>query len=395
VSPATALPDRESASPACKTRRLRKYFTVARTSRGIPIDRAGWSPDTFTIKPDSRADLLRNSILDSPFQPHSGIAHQHFTLFDVNQSDVTGTVNMASPEAVADAVCNILGRRYEDFDEVVVRDGFLDIEDIFWGRRAGLLPCDTPYHDLRHSMSTALAMARMIDGYEASRGGSGPAQGSALGSELATLGVLLALFHDVGFIRRLSEAGINGACLIRNHEQRGVDFMRGYLAAGRFAHFAELADLIHATDIARCTCDILDGLDPELVALGKMLGTSDLISQISGRYYLERCRHFLFHEFVVAGVDRTTSPSGQTVILYPTPEDLLRKTPGFYECLVKPRLDNEFSRSYRYIAAHFRGDDPYARSMQRNFDFLRGMIERNDFSRLRRKPVPLMPPSAH
>jgi hypothetical protein len=29
--------------------------------------------------------------------------------------------------------------------------------------------------------------------------------------------------------------------------------------------------------------------------------------------------------------------------------------------------------------------------MHRNLDFLRGMIERNDFSKLHRKPMPLMP----
>ena len=334
--------------------------------------------------------MLRNSILDSPFQPHSGIPQLNALLFDINQSDVTGTVNLASPGAVEDAICTILARRYADFDEVVVRDGFIDLEDIFWGRYPGLLPCDTPYHDLHHSMSTALAMTRMVDGYEAVHGDDG----SALGSELATLGVLLALFHDVGFIRRLSEAGINGACLIRDHEQRSVDFTRVYLAGGLFARHAELAQLIHTTNFAKCACEIFEGLTPQLVELGKMLGTSDLISQIAGRYYLERCQHFLFQEFVAAGADRTTSPSGEVVILYPSPEELLRKTPGFYEHLVKPRLEGEFTHAYRYIAAHFGGDDPYARAMQRNLGFLRDMIARNDFSGLQRKPVPLMPPPA-
>lgn len=308
-------------------------------------------------------------------------------LFDINQSDVTGTVNMASPGAVADAICTILARRYADFDEVVLRDGFIDLEDIFWGRYPGLLPCDTPYHDLRHSMSTALAMARMVDGYGAVHGDDEP----ALGAELATLGVLLALFHDVGFIRRLSEAAINGACLIREHEQRSVDFMRVYLAGGPLARYAELAELIHTTNFAKRACEIFEGLTPQLVELGKMLGTSDLISQIAGRYYLERCHHFLYQEFVAAGADRTTLPSGEIVILYPTPDDLLRKTPGFYEHLVKPRIEVEFSCAYRYIAAHFGGDDPYARAMQRNLDFLRDMIARNDFSGLHRKPLPLMP----
>ena len=330
---------------------------------------------------------MRNSILDSPFQPHSGISHLNFALFDINQSDVTGTVNMASPGAVADAICAILGRRYKDFDEVLLRDGFIDLEDIFWGRYPGLLPCDTPYHDLRHSMSTALAMVRMVDGYEAENGGDG----SALGAELATLGVLLALFHDVGFIRRLSEAGINGACLIREHEQRSVDFMRVYLAEGPLARHAGLAELIHTTNFAKRAREIFENLSPQLVDLGKMLGTSDLISQISGRYYLERCRYCLFQEFVAAGADRTTSPSGETVILYATPEELLRKTPGFYEHLVKPRIEDEFSHAYRYIASHFGGDNPYTLAMQRNLDFLRDMIARDDFSGLHRKPLPLMP----
>jgi hypothetical protein len=333
---------------------------------------------------------LSEEKLDSPHLPHGGIPEVNSTLFDANQSDVTGTVNMASPGAVADATCSILASRFTGFDEVVLRDGFIDIEDIFWGRYPGYLCCDTPYHDLRHSMSTALAMARLVDGYEAIHGAEAP----VLGGELATLGVLLALFHDVGFIRKLSEAGTRGACLIREHEQRSVDFMRPYLAQGPLAKYAELAELIHSTNFARNTNDTFKGLAPLLVDLGKMLGTSDLISQLAGRYYLERCRYFLYEEFVIAGTDRMTNANGETVILYATPEDLLRKTPGFVDHLVKPRLENDFSHAYRYIAAHFGGDDPYARAMQRNQDFLRGAIADNDFSRLARKPVPLMPLSA-
>jgi hypothetical protein len=305
----------------------------------------------------------------------------------INQSDITGRVNLASPSAVADAVCGILARRYAGFDEALVRQGFIDIEDAFWGRRPGLLPCDTPYHDLRHSLGTALLMARLVDGFETSHGADVP----ALGRDEGTLAILLALFHDVGFLRRDSEAHINGACLIHDHEQRSVDFMRAYLAQGSFARFADQAELIHATNFALPIADTLSGLPRELFVIGQMLGTADLVSQIGGRYYLERCRYFLFQEFVAAGVDRTVSPSGETLVLYATPEDLLRKTPGFYEHLVKRRLDDDFEKVYRYIAPHFNGDDPYARAMQRNLDHLNDMIRRNDFSHLRRKPVPLMP----
>jgi hypothetical protein len=175
--------------------------------------------------------------------------------------------------------------------------------------------------------------------------------------------VMIGNVADVGFIRRLSEAGTKGACLIREHEQRSVDFMRPYLAAGPLAEFAPLAELIHTTNFARCACETLAGLGPQLVELGRMLGTSDLISQIAGRFYLERCHHFLFQEFVDAGADRALSPTGETVILYATSEDLLRKTPGFYEHLVKPRLENEFQHAYGYIGDHFGGDDPYQRAL--------------------------------
>ncbi|MCK9283192.1 MAG: HD domain-containing protein [Rhodocyclaceae bacterium] len=312
-------------------------------------------------------------------------------LAHINQSDVTGTVDLSNPTAVADAVCEIFARRYPGFDASPIRQGFVDIEDAFWGRYPGLLPCDTPYHDLRHSLGTALLMARMVDGFEAAH----DAQAAALGVDEGRLAVLLALFHDIGFLRRESESAINGACLIKDHEQRGVDFMRGYLARGPFARFADQAALIQATNFAQPIDKTLAGLPDKLIVIGQMLGTADLESQISGRYYLERCRDFLFREFVIAGVDRTVSPEGETVVLYASPEDLLRKTPGFYEHLVKNRLENDFARVYRFVAAHFDGRDPYAEAMERNLAYLKRLIARNDFSSLRRKPVPLMPPALH
>lgn len=304
-----------------------------------------------------------------------------------NNGDVTGTVDLSNPRAVADAVCLILGRRYGSGIDGPVRQAFADIENAFWGRYPDLLQCDTPYHDLRHSLGTALLMARLVDGYEAAHG----ADEVSLGPEEGVLAVLLGLFHDIGFLRRRNEAHLKGACLVREHEQRGVDFMRTYLAAGAFPHLAAQAELIHATNFSQLIAETLNGLPPQLFLIGQMLGTADLVSQMAGRYYLERCRYFLFREFVVAGMDRTIAPNGETIVLYATPEDLLRKTPGFFEHLVKRRLEEDFARVYRYVAPHFGGVDPYAEAIQRNLAYLQDMIKRNDFSGLRRKPVPLMP----
>ncbi len=305
----------------------------------------------------------------------------------VEQSDVTGTVNVSNQGAVADAVCAILARRYDGFADAPLRRCFADVGDAFFGRFPGYLGCDTPYHDLRHALSTVLLMARIVDGYEMSH----PASLPTLGADTATMAVVLALFHDVGFLRRASESGINGATLVHDHEQRSVDFARSYLTRGAYASFAAQATLIHATNFHQSVAATLGEQPARLHTVGRMLGTVDLVSQIGGRYYLERCRDFLFPEFVVAGLDRQTLPSGETIVLYASAQDLLRKTPDFYEHVARPRLERDFDHCYRYIAPHFGGDDPYTRTMQRNLQHLGEMIKANDFSRLRRQPKPLMP----
>lgn len=302
------------------------------------------------------------------------------------QSDVTGQVNLTHPGEVADVVCHIIGQRYPGFDATLLRLAFRDIEAAFWGRYDGLLPCDTPYHDLRHSLATSLLMARMVDGHALAH----PADMPSLDADEAALAVLLALYHDIGFLRRTDEAHLHGASLLREHEQRGVDFMRTYLAGGAFARLAAQAELIHTTNFAKPLAETLDGRPPTMQLIGKMLGTADLVSQVSSRYYLERCRCFLYEEFVIAGADRMTGADGKTIVLYASAEDLLRKTPGFFEQVVRKRIEG-MGDLYRCVAAHFGGDDPYERGMQRNMAFLKETIERNDFSRLARKPLPLMP----
>lgn len=314
---------------------------------------------------------------------------ESLVLARLDQRDVTGTVNLADPAAVSDAVCAILARRYDAFDDAPIRQAFIDIVDAFWGRYPGLLACDTPYHDLRHSLSTALLMARMVDGHALIHEDAA----TRFGCRKSCLAVLLALFHDIGFLRRSGEEGMNGACLIHAHEERGVEFMRNYLARGDLREFVDQAELIHATNFGLPMTQSLRAQPAEFFTMGQMLGAADLVSQIGGRYYLERCRYFLYQEFVAAGVDRTQTDTGEIIVLYASGEDLLRKTPGFYEHVVKRRLEQDFAQVHRFVAAHFDGYDPYARAMENNLRYLNQLIQQNDFSRLRRKPVPLMPAS--
>lgn len=304
--------------------------------------------------------------------------------------DPTGCVRLDSVAAVAAAVGELLARRFaaSELNAGFLRRAFDDLEAAFWGEYPGYLPCDTPYHDLRHSLDTALLVARLCDGYQARHGDDA----ARLSGREAELAVVLALFHDIGFLRRRDESRLHGAQLTRQHESRSVAFVRVYLANSPLADDAASAELIHATNFAHATADVLHGHVAQQQAIARMLGSADLIGQLADRYYLERCRDFLYAEFVQAGLDRGIDAEGQEVVLYRDGEDLLRQTPAFYENVIQRRLEVDFGDIQQVLDSHFDGFDPYAAALQGNLAHLRRLIAANRLHEgLRRRPRALVP----
>jgi hypothetical protein len=105
---------------------------------------------------------------------------------------------------------------------------------------------------------------------------------------------------------------------------------------------------------------------------------------MSDRMYLEKCREFLYKEFVWGKIARERLPDGHELVRYASPEDLIIKTPGFYEYVARTRIQKKLGSVDRYAEAHFDGPSPYQSEIDRNMDFLRETIETADFSRLRR-----------
>ena len=312
-------------------------------------------------------------------------------LAHTSQRDITGTVNLDDAAAVAEACIAILQERYghDAINASLIRQAFEDVRAAFWGENPNWLACDTPYHDLSHSLDTALVVARMTDGFET---GHGVGACSALGPEESTVAILLGLMHDAGFLREPALAHVHGATLTRDHEARSVSFARDYLGGTALEHFAHQAELIQATNLTH-NVSAATGMPAKSRAIADIIGTADLVAQMSDRYYLEKCFHFLYAEFVTAGLDRTRDALGRETVIYSSPEELLLKTPAFYEHLVKDRLENEFAHAYRYLELHFRGQDPYMTAVQANIHQLQHLITRGDLGSLRRRPrSPLRPP---
>jgi len=298
----------------------------------------------------------------------------------LNQNDVTNTINVEDPDQVRDAVLALLTARYPGADLAPLRQAFGDIKALFAGRFPGYLPCDTLYHDLRHTLDMTLAMARLLDGHD--RALAAPDQ---IGARRAMLGVVIALLHDSGYIKRASEAHIgNGAVFTKIHVSRSADFLLRYLPQLGYSEEAgAAAKLVHFTGY-EMDIDDIKVADPKDRMLGHMVGTADLIGQMSDRMYLEKCREFLYGEFVYGAIARETLPDGREIVRYSSPEDLIYKTPGFYEYVARDRISRKLGAADRYAGAHFNGPNLYQSEIDANMHYLREAIESADLNRLRR-----------
>ena len=281
---------------------------------------------------------------------------------------------------VRDAILAIYAARYPGVEFAPLERAFADFKALFEGGYPGYLACDTLYHDMRHTLDMTLALARLIDGYERAC-----ATADRVGPRRAILGVLIALLHDSGYLRRASETAVeNGAVFTKTHVSRGADFISAYLPKLGFgAEAATAARLVHFTGY-EMEIDQIPVEDPLDRMIGCLVGAADLIGQMSDRMYLEKCREFLYKEFVWGKIARERLPDGHELVRYASPEDLIIKTPGFYEYVARTRIQKKLGSVDRYAEAHFDGPNPYQSEIDRNMDFLRETIETADFSRLRR-----------
>jgi hypothetical protein len=217
-------------------------------------------------------------------------------------------------------------------------------------------------------------MARLLDGYAARHA---PRSAAGIDADHALLGILLALFHDIGLLRRDAESGLRGAALTPVHEERGVAFMHAYLPGTALGALVGESRLIMATKLVY---KMPHSWTLPQRTLASLLATADLISQVSDRCYLEKCRDFLFLEFSAFGLAGTPDSP------YPNSRILLERTPDFVGGFLHQRLEGEFMGVRRYLRAHAAGADPWEEAIARNLSYLQTLLEEDALHRLRRVP---------
>jgi hypothetical protein len=295
--------------------------------------------------------------------------------------DVTNTVQVSSVAAVRRAVVDFYERTWPTGALDRLDTAFTDFERLFTGRYPGYLGCDTVYHDVQHSLDDTLAMVRLLAGYERSQE---PEQ--RLGADRALLGLVVALFHDSGYIRRSDETSTrNGAEFTRTHVGRSAQFLARYLPTIGMSQWVPVAtQIVHFTgyEVPFDQIRLDDARDRKL---GHLVGTADMMAQMADRCYLEKVRDRLYAEFVLGGVAVTRNGGGLTVN-YASGLDVLRQTPEFVAETMRTRLDGEFGGAYRYFEAVFDGRNPYLEAIERSVAYLRQVLLTQRWSMLRREP---------
>jgi hypothetical protein len=314
---------------------------------------------------------------------------QFVAAYRKNENDVTNRVDVENPTVVRDAVCATLAARYPGADLSPLTVAFEDVGRLFLGRFPGYEACDTLYHDMRHTLDMTLAMTRLVDGHDRVCG-----EADQLGPRRAMLGILIALLHDSGYLKRKSEASVeNGAIFTKVHVSRSADLLAAYLPQLGLGEDAQAASrLVHYTGYEMPIEDIPVRNEKDQL-LGCMVGTADLIGQMSDRMYLEKVRRFLYDEFVWAKIAREELPDGREIVRYASAEDLIIKTPGFYEYVARDRINKKLDSADRYAEAHFGGENLYQQAIDSNMQFLKETIATADFSRLRRTCYSLSDPA--
>jgi hypothetical protein len=300
-----------------------------------------------------------------------------------NDFDVTNTVQVSSPAAVRNAVHELFSETFPgaSFDKLWL--AFYDFERLFTGRLPGYLGCDTTYHDMQHSLDMTLAVARLVVGYERS---VEPAD--RLGARRALMAVVTSLFHDSGYIRHKDrdQDFDNGAEFTMYHVSRSADFLRRYLPELGMTKDVGIASMIVHFTGYELDLDKIELEDPRDIICGHLIGTADLIAQMADRCYLEKCRDRLYQEFVVGGVAVENAKPGEYMVRYHSGQDLLQKTPAFYQQVMRERLNKKFNHVYRYVEVLYDGQNPYIEAIRNNIEHLVRILSTGNWALLRRKP---------
>jgi hypothetical protein len=242
-------------------------------------------------------------------------------------------IDLANAKAVLSAVKKIFSYHYPKKLYKEIEKCYKLTKALFDGRYADYNACNTRYHNFVHTLDIFLATARLLDGYNLKE--------NILPEKLAVNLLKASLLHDTGYIQEKWDNDGTGAKHTQSHIGRSIAFVvknRGDFAISR-EDVDAISKMIRCTEVKDNFKSIPFSSNDEIIA-GMILGSADILGQMSDREYLERLL-FLYNEMKEAGLPG-----------YTTEFDIIKSTLKLYRT-VKRRLNNVLNGVYSCAEGHF------------------------------------------
>jgi len=273
------------------------------------------------------------------------------------------TVDTRDALAVAAQVQSDYRLMFPDGDRLFVAQAFGWAVDCFTGKLADYLPIDARYHDFEHTLQGTLCFSSLL------RGRFQAGEEPAISRRAYELGLLAILLHDTGYLKQRGDSDGTGAKYTLTHVSRSCEFAAELLRRKGFAEEAirSVQSMIRCTGVEGDVSKIQFASDDERIA-GFALGTADLVGQMAAPDYIEKLP-ILYEEFLESA---RFNGKAASVNGFASAEDLMRKTPAFWERYVLPKIQRDFLGLYRFLANPVpTGPNNYVRCIEANIARLR------------------------
>ena len=216
----------------------------------------------------------------------------------------------------------------------------------FSGQYRDYQAIDAHYHDLEHTMQGILCMSRLLQGRHRQE------LEPRLTPRMLELGLLAILTHDTGYLKKKGDTSGTGAKYTLTHVDRSIEFAGELM----LSQDLPLEEILAVQNMIRCTginvkLENVKFQEPLERVVGFALGTADLLGQMAAADYVDKLP-ILYSEFAEASrfsADGKMKAGG----FFTSAEDLMHKTPLFWENYVRNKINREFMGVYRFL------NDPY------------------------------------
>lgn len=241
-------------------------------------------------------------------------------------------------------------------------DLIVDLVALYDGRWQAYEACQVGYHNLDHALDVALAVARMIAGWNKIN------KDNPVSEENFLVAMAAAFFHDSGYIKDKGDTQGKGGKFTFTHVKRSMELARRYLVDNSWPkHSIEtVPQIIFKTDF-HVEPDFSETFsEPILEVVAKMVASADLVAQMADVEYMPRI-NALFEEFKEGyEVETSLALTARGVKIFKSASEIVNGTKVFYEGYVLPRL-RELGQMDNYLITFFGEDrNPYLESIAAN-----------------------------